>query len=145
MRKLIPAVAVAIIGVAAVLFYMAVDRHPPYDYIRGEVLPPDPVVGGQISVHWRVRVNRYCPGWVERYITDRRGYIWHNIGTPVKDIRPVAPGQKSDIINTFDLPRQLGQGPATYQARACYSCNPLQEWARWPICVDTPKVLFEIR
>jgi hypothetical protein len=20
-----------------------------------------------------------------------------------------------------------------------------EEWARWPICVDTPKVLFEIR
>jgi hypothetical protein len=137
--------AAFIVGCIGLLFWMAVDRKQPYQYLEGNVLPSDPAVGSQVSIHWHVRVHRFCPGWVERNVTDARGYLWHNIGTPVKDIRSVIVGAEAHIVNTFELPRQLGQGPAHYQARVCYTCNPLQRWARWPICVVTPRLPFEIR
>jgi hypothetical protein len=125
------------LGVLAVAFYMAVDREPPYVYLEGDVFPLDPPAGSQVAIHWHVHAKRYCPGWVERTITDQRGYLWRNIGGPV---RPNAE-RDSHIVNTIDLPRGLS-GPAHYQAHVCYRCNPLHKF--WPICVHTPVLPFTI-
>lgn len=131
-------VAPMIIGVAGVLFYFAIDRDPPYEYIEGNIYPDHPQAGSQIAVHWHIRAKRFCPGWVERNITDRRGYVWHNIGGPV---RPNAE-REAHIVNTIELPRTLGPGPTTYSARVCYQCNPLHHF--WPLCVRTPPIKFDV-
>lgn len=141
-KNLICAILVAIFIVGP-LTYLLSDRGAPYEYLSGEVLPPVPHVADQISIHWRVRVNRFCPGWVQRDITDKRGYVWRNTGGPVKIIPPVKQGAVVDIVNTLDLPRQLGPQSASYQAHVCYRCNPLQRW--WPICVSTPRLEFAIQ
>lgn len=143
LKNLIWAIVVALIVVGPVTYFLA-DRQHPYEYVYGEVLPPDPNTGSQISIHWRVRFNRFCPGWVQRDITDRRGYVWRNVGGPVKNIPAPAKDEYADIVNTLELPRQLGMGPATYQAHVTYRCNWLQRWF-WPISVSSPKLLFEIK
>lgn len=135
--------AACIIATIGAVFWMAIDRDPPYEYLAGEILPPEPPIGTQVSVVWHVKVRRFCPGWVQRDVTDQRGYLWRNIGSPVKDISGVKPGDEVHLVNTFELPKQLGAGPATYQANVRYHCNPLQRW--WPIYVSTPKLWFEIK
>lgn len=142
-RNTIAAVVFAV-GAVGPLAYLLADRTLPYEYLSGEVLPPDPEIGHQISIHWHVRVNRFCPGWVQRDIIDRRGYVWHNVGGPVRDITPVTPGSETHIVNTIELPRQLGVGPAEYQAHVTFKCNPLQRLF-WPIHVSLPRLPFVIR
>lgn len=143
MRTTVIAAVLFALGVAGPSAYLLADRIQPYEYLSGEVLPPDPKMGGQVSVHWRVKVNRFCHGWVQRNITDQRGYVWHNAGTPVKDLYWVKPGDLADIVNTFELPRQLGAGPTTYQAHVEYRCNWLQKLV-WPIRVATPVLHFDV-
>lgn len=143
MKKNVIAACGFAILIAGPLAYLLSDRTHPYEYLSGDVLPPDPSTGSQISIHWRVRYNRFCPGWVQREITDRRGYVWFNVGSAVKQIAPVTPGHEADIVNTMELPRQLGPGPATYRAYVSYRCNFLQSWV-WPITVSTPALPFEI-
>lgn len=143
MKSVLKSAIVAFLVVGPVTYFLF-DREPPYEYLSGEVFPPDPEIGSQISVHWRVKFNRFCPGWVQRDITDRRGYVWHNVGTPVKNILHAINGAEADIVNSFELPRQLGIGPAHYQAHVSYRCNWLQNWV-WPILVSTPVLSFEIK
>lgn len=144
MKKNLVAALLFAIFVAGPAAYLLSDRKPPYEYLSGDIIPPDPMVGNQISVHWRVRINRYCPGWVQREITDRRGYVWFNAGGPVKNITPVSKGEVADIVNTLELPRMLGAGVSKYQAHVVYQCNWLQHWFL-PIRVSTPVLTFEIR
>lgn len=130
--------AAVIFTVVGTLFYLAIDRAPPFEYVSGEVLPPSPPAGGQISIHWHLRINRVCPGWVEREIVDHRGYIWRNAGSAVR----VASARDEDVVNTLELPHALGPTRAKYVANICFVCNPLHRV--WPICVRTPELPFEI-
>jgi hypothetical protein len=132
-------VASSVIGFVATVFYMAIDRDPPYEYLAGNILPDTPHVGEQIAIHWHIKAHRFCPGRVARNITDQSGYIWRNKGGPVRENRE----QLAHIVNTIDLPKNLGAGPATYFADVCYRCNPLHRI--WPLCVRTPELKFEIR
>ena len=144
MKRTIIAAFIFAIGIVGPVAYFLSDRRLPYEYLFGEVLPPMPAVGGQISIHWRVKINRYCPGWVQRTIIDEHGYRWYNIGGPVKNIMPVKRGDEADVVNTLELPRMLSAGPATYLAHVTYHCNWLQRWF-WPITVDTPALQFTIK
>lgn len=132
-------IAPVVIGMIAVLFYMAIDRDPPYVYLEGEVLPQEAEPGSQIAIHWHIKANRFCPGWVERFIVDQRGYVWRNVGSPVRSNTQ----RDSHIVNTVELPRTLGAGPAMYRARVCYECNPTH--SIWPLCVDPPELPFRIK
>lgn len=137
-------IAAMLFGVIGLIFYMAVDRKPPYAFISGQVIPDVLPSGEQISIHWRVQVHRFCPGWVERNVTDENGWTWRNVGTPVRQVTVDAHGF-SDIVNTLELPKRIPRGRASYSAFVCYVCNPLQRWAKWPICVVTPKLPFEVK
>lgn len=131
-------VAALVIGAAAVVWYMAIDREPPYEYIEGHVIPSEVPVGSQIAIHWHIKAKRFCPGWVERFIVDERRYIWRNLGSPVR----ANTERESHIVNTVELPKTLGPGLARYRARVCYQCNPMHKF--FPLCVDPPELPFRI-
>lgn len=131
-------VAVAAIGATAALFYMVIDREPPYEYIEGSVHPDNPRAGDQISIHWHIKVKRFCPGWVDRFIVDGDDYVWRNTGGPVRsNLR-----HDSHIVNTVELPKTISPGLARYRAHVCYQCNPLHRV--WPLCVAPPDIPFRI-
>lgn len=130
--------ACIIFGVAAYLFYMIIDRDPPYVWAEGDISPNPASIGGEVAVHWKIKANRFCPGWVHTQLTDHRGYIWSNKGHPVYNVT-----KDGDLVNTLALPRTLGPGEIIYMAVVCYQCNMLQY--KWPICVRTPEIRFMVQ
>lgn len=130
--------------IVAPITYLVTDRSPPYVYLSGEVVPPEAGAGDELSVYWTVKINHFCPGWVERYVTDHRGYMWRNIGSPVKSLLADKPGNTALIANTFQLPRGIGAGDAIYQAHVCYRCNTVQDHL-WPLCLWTPQLKFVVK
>lgn len=125
----------------APLTFMLTDTTPPYVYLHGEIVPPEAGAGTDVSVHWDIKVNRFCEGWIQRQIVDAHGEIHSYDPTPAAHPSDVAPSQ-SMLVREFKLPEHITPGPAKYSAYACYYCNVLQEW--WPLCVRTPQLNFTI-
>jgi hypothetical protein len=128
--------------VIAPIAYMLMDRQRPYDWLAGEIVPPIPHPGGEVSVKWTMKTYRYCEGVINRQVVDSHNVVWGY------DARPSALADQLDansvLVRTFRLPENISPGPARYSAHACYTCNPLQRIA-WPICVRTPDVHFVIQ
>lgn len=120
------------------LSFMVFDSAPPYEWDGGEVHPDPAPDGAQISVCWKLRINRICPGTIQRQIIDSRAEV-HNYD-------PVLAAAKEDVSAhfcvTFALPLGLPRGPAKYRVHAAYACNPLQYV--WPIRVTTPEITFTL-
>jgi hypothetical protein len=144
-RHNIAAAFVAVIFMAP-LFWMLLDREPPYVEHIGKVIPPEVQAGDQITVEWQMKINRVCPGYIAREVVDSQNVLWNY------DVQPsVRREQQFDVSGiprltklrrSFVIPEQAAPGPARYRSLACYVCNPIQQL--WPICTRTPDVEFSI-
>lgn len=136
------------VAIFAPTLWMAMDRDLPYERVSGTIVPAAPVPGDFISVQWDIRVRRLCPPSeprnVTRQIVTSTGHIIDY--APVEGTFGTGNGVEkmptTELVRTFQLPRDLQPGPATYYSKACFACNPLQRF--WPVCVDKPKLTFEI-
>lgn len=122
----------------ALPMYWVLDNAPPYAWESGEVVPDPAPDGSQVSVHWRLKIARICPGVIQRQIIDAREEV-HNYD-------PVLAAAREDVNPefwvTFKLPLGLPLGISKYRVHASYACNPLQRW--WPIRVTTPEIPFTL-
>lgn len=133
---------IAVISVACFApIWMLLDRTPPYTGHQGEVVPAEPRAGEWMTVAWTVKVNRVCPGTIQREVVDAKRVVWNYDVQPA--IRREQLTDENRLHRSFILPTGASPGPARYRARTCYRCNPLQAW--WPICSWTPEIPFTIR
>jgi hypothetical protein len=137
----------AIISVFLVIpAWMLLDRTPPYEITAGRVMPEMPVKNGSISIEWDVKPLRSCNpqtgAYVTRTIVDSRG-IPH-IYTAVPAIYGTNNQFTTDAIHRDILLPENLTGHASYSSVACYPCNPIQAVTHTPICINTPKIEFEI-
>jgi hypothetical protein len=132
-------VASATLGLASVVFYMAIDRDPPFERGAGKIMPENPPPGATVEVIWQGTRKRDCDGYVYRKIIDSHGVVFTIEGIPVSYAKTMNP---DPLIRYFRLPVGLAPGPAKYIATTHYYCNPLHRW--WPIIVETPHLDFII-
>ena len=119
--------------------YMAFDNEMPYTYLDGVIIPDHAPDGAQVTVDWRIKVNRLCRGAVQRVIVDARGVAHTYDATPAAlSVDPKA----EHLLRTFTLPLGMPEGETKYRANVCYICNPLQVF--WPLCLTTPEIRFHI-
>lgn len=137
----------AFIAVAlfAPVFWMLLDRDPPYVRTSGEMIPANPEPGAFVSVKWTIQVERVCspsvPRNVTRTVVDAKGVI-HDY-EPVDGIYGTKNQETAGgITREFQLPLSIAQGHARYHSSACFACNPIQHF--WPVCIDTPDIPFDI-
>lgn len=118
--------------------YLMADNEPPYEWKGGWVRPDPAPIGAQVTVCWKIRIKRFCPGLIYRQIIDSREII-HNYD-------PVPAAAQEDVLDpfcvTFKLPLDLPPGSAIYRVHADYYCNPIQHF--WPIKVTTPELKFNL-
>lgn len=134
--------AMVSIGVFAPLFWMVLDRDPPYLIKGGTVEPRDPLPGAAIHVSWDVMPIRACAsqpthGSVTREIIDSKG-VKHAYASVDAIYSSGAP----EINRVVQLPQSIPSGPAVYHSQACYACNPVQQI--WPVCFRTPDLHFNV-
>lgn len=129
----------------SVFAYMLFDTEPPYTYdATRSFIEPDRASGGdELTANWKVKVNRFCPGTMQRQLFDpKTGAI---IST--YDAVPMAPagfvGPDGYLRRNFMLPRAISKGRTGYRVNLCFACNPLQK--QYPICTVTPDLFFEVR
>lgn len=123
--------------------WMLLDRQTPYVYFAEEsYVTPDPAPdGGRVTVDWKLRINRLCPGSSLRTLADAdtgRTVVTYD-ATPI--IQAV---QISDerLVRTFVLPRGLPP-LVSYRSTICFRCNALQ--AFFPLCQSTPTLTFRVK
>ena len=140
---------IAGVGIACVtgwLAFMAADNQPPYEYdaANSYIVPSIANDGDQLTVRWKIKVNRICPGSNSRVLFDRQtGVVLASYDpTPAA----VSASIKDGYLNrTFLLPRgALPSGEIGYRATVCYQCNLLQKFVK-PLCVTTPELTFRVR
>jgi len=125
---------------------MAADNQPPYEYdaANSYIVPSIANDGDQLTVRWKIKVNRICPGSNSRVLFDRQtGVVLASYDpTPAA----VSASIKDGYLNrTFLLPRgALPSGEIGYRATVCYQCNLLQKFVK-PLCVTTPELTFRVR
>lgn len=124
-----------------VISYLAADNQPPYDYdvSKSYIKPSVSQAGHQVTVHWEVKINRICKGFIVRNIIDSRTGA-------ITSYDPVAalglPTGDDFLDRTFFLPEGMGVGPKLYRVQAEYNCNLLQNF--FPLKVQTPDLHFVI-
>lgn len=125
--------------VVAPLAYMVMDRDVPLKIEGGEVLPEQVVLGDTAQVHWQMQVLRICSGVVYRSLVDSQGTVWNS--APSKTKRSMKLGAL-DFTRNFQVPYGMALGPAKYQVKVLWRCNPLQQY--WPIEMHTPVLTFKV-
>lgn len=140
--KLIWIIGVNVACICGWIGYMAADNQPPYDYFVTEsyVVPSPSLAGHQVTVHWKLKVNRICPGFIIRTIVDAK-----TMARVSYDPAPAFGMVRTDddhLDRTFFLPEGMRPGPKIYRANAEYVCNLLQRI--WPLKVQTPDLHFEV-
>lgn len=132
--------ALVIFVIVGGLFWMAIDRDPPFIRTYGEVIPENPRPGQWVAVKWHVKGSRWCPGTLQRQIIDSHDVVW------TLDKEPIAFGTRipvsPDFVRRFQIPPVAWPGRAVYRVTTAYQCNPLHRW--WPVVTTGPDVVFEI-
>lgn len=148
--QILMCISILVATIAAALAFMLADTEPPYEYhVNKSFILPEYAGGGeQMTVYWRVTVNRKCDGFTQRVLFDpRTGVI---IAT--YDAAPMVPktnivrevdGDGPYSVRTFLLPQVIQKGKIGYRSAVCYSCNPLRRLI--PVCTFTPDLFFEVR
>lgn len=142
-RQAVIATFVAVMVLAPIL-WMVLDRTPPYTYTKVEVSPQTVQQGGEIYITFTTKVNRSTcgAGLVYREFKEEESGKLHVIDPVMRAAPPVVVGDT--FTRTARLPGNLDPGPVTYRGTACYQCNPLHSWLRWPVCSPTPSVTFNV-
>lgn len=135
--------------VVAPLTYMLADNQQPYEYLTGRsyLTPSVVVAGSQVTVHWELRVNRFCPGTVSRVIIDERTGVRISYDPVLVVADPgirltIGPDHIVTLDRSFLLPTSIDPGPKLYRSYIDFHCNSLQ-WL-WPLQVKTPDLGFMV-
>lgn len=121
---------------------MALDNEQPYTYDgpTSRVIP-DPVrQNSMVEVDWAIKVNRICPGTVQRFFrncNDDSPPITTDTTQVSRAVRPNA----ARIRRAFQLPPNL-PAHTCYSALVCSECNWLQQFK--PLCFVTPEISFRV-
>lgn len=131
-------------GMSAWVAYMIADVEPPYVYYGEEsyIIPSSAEKGEQMVVHWKVKQNRYCPGYTVRQLFDPKttAIIATYDTAQMAPVNSVSP--EGYLIRTFTLPRAISSGRTGYRTVVCFSCNPLRRLV--PVCEMSPYLYFNI-
>lgn len=133
-------IAVAFFGP---LLWMLMDREPPYRFEHVEIWPANAVQGGDIYITFTVKQNRPAcgPGMAYREYKEASGKL-HLFDPIMRAEVPVIVDNKFTRIGK--LPSNISPGLTTYRGQACYTCNPVHSWLRWPVCAATPSATFNV-
>lgn len=127
--------------------FMYLDTVPPYEFdVSQSYIVPDPAEDGQqITVNWKVKENRICPGVNYRTLIDPKTRAVVATYDPVAALTRMEGEDLSGgyLRRTFLLPAGPLPAEMDYRARTCFSCNPLQRL--YPFCVQTPLLRFRIK
>lgn len=128
----------------APIVYWAQDRTPPYTFTSVEIQPKEVVAGEEIRIIFGVKLNDIdCgPGLIYRTFVDSTGFL--RLYDPVPRSEPVKLDHDGKFRRMARISPSFAPGPTKYRGHACYSCNPLQQWLRWPVCTYTPEVTFNV-
>lgn len=136
---------IVLAGLAAVGSYslakMIADRQPPIHYVDARALSPTAPQGGKLAVEFTVIRERHCDLEVRRTLTDSEG-VRHTIPSYTVGF-PNTLGREQ-YQREITVPTWAAVGPATYDVRLAYYCNPLHFAFGWPIEVGAPPIDFEI-
>lgn len=132
------------IAFVAPLAWMLMDREPPYTFVGTEISPAYVREGGEIEITFTVKENRPAcgPGMIYREFKEEVSGKIHTIDPVTRAAPPVIVNNKFTRI--AKLPENITPGLVTYRGMACYTCNPVHSWLRWPVCTNTPTAQFEI-
>lgn len=134
--------AIALMVSAGFISFLLADNQPPYEYdVDKSYIKPNPALPGrQVTVHWALKVNRPCKGFIVRSIIDAKTRV-------IVSYDPIAslgrPPNEQYMERTFYLPENIESGTKIYRVNGEYSCNILQRF--WPLKVQTPDLYFEIQ
>lgn len=124
------------------LAFMSADTTPPYEYDVAEsyVIPEQTQAGHQLTVHWKIKVNRICPGTIVRTIVDTKTGIRVSYDpTPAANTLETV---DHELNRTFMLPTGIPPGAKWYYSDGDYACNLLQRF--YPLHVRTPRLPFTV-
>jgi hypothetical protein len=133
-----------LVPIVAPVTWMLFDRIPPYEFTAVEITPKYVFQGGEIYITFTVRQLRpVCsPGLAYREFKEEKSGKMHTFDPVIRAEPPVV------INNQFTriarLPESMTPGPIEYRGLACYTCNPIHSWLRWPVCSATPNGQFII-
>lgn len=133
------------IFIVSPLVYMAMDREPPYVFLDVDIWPKEQHQGEDIYINFHVSFNERLfecnPGWVYREFKDSAGKV--HVFDPIP--RATLPDPNEPKFSRISkVLSAMEPGKATYHGMACYTCNPLQDFFHWPVCVRTPDVNFTV-
>lgn len=133
----------ALIALALWFAWMMADNEPPYIYDQeSSRIAPDPAPqGAMVTADWNLKkVNRVCPGTVQRFFRDANTKRMVATLDTTEVSRAVKVGDNS-LPRSFQLPPNL-PARVEYSALVCFECNPLQQ--RFPLCIMTPTITFGV-
>jgi len=141
-RQFIVALFISVLFVVPVM-WMLMDRSPPYTFEHVNIIPHNTIQGGDIYITFRVKINRpACGGGVfYREFKEASGKL-HLYDPIAQDKMLEIVDNKFTRINK--LPDDISPGLTFYRSAACYTCNPIHSWLKWPVCIYTPSVEFNV-
>lgn len=133
---------------ALLLVWAVIDREAPVHYEGLQAGSYDPKAR-ILSLQWKVRRNRYCPGELERTV---QGNVGGAVSLPVVAIDPFVDTvdvRRARIgtsyvgrLNLIEVPKTVGGGQVKVTATLRFACNPMQYLL--PILVSPPPVFFPV-
>lgn len=138
-----------VIAFVAVFFFapplwMLFDRDPVYTFEEVTIEPHEARAGQDIFVNFKVKPLRApcAPGVVYRELKEIPSGKLH-VFDPI--LRRTYPEMEDNrFARIIRLPANITPGPVIYRGAVCYTCNPMQAWLRWPVCISTPEVEFRV-
>lgn len=128
----------------APILWMLLDRDPPYEFEKVEIEPQVVASTETIYITFQVKQTRaVCgPGLIYRQFREEPSGKLH-IYDPIQRADPPVI-ENNRFTRMSALPANMTPGLVTYRGTSCYTCNPVQAWLRWPVCVTTPDVPFVV-
>ena len=133
------------------LFYMAMDREPPFTRLTGTLVPDAVDRGGNVAVRF-VTTRRYrsdCPGQVQQEIVDSQNTIFSKLVRETGPSRweddPTNPSREIFYGRPVGIPEQAAPGRALFRTVTFRYCNVLQRTLHWPIIQIGPDIFFTIK
>jgi len=123
--------------------WILLDRRVPYELDRATVEPGEARIGSDVFVSFyakRRRLGECRPVVVHRGLKDLASGEILSVALPA----PLLAGEDR-LTQTLRLPDDAPAGKVAYQGQVCYTCNILQSWLRWPVCMPVPEVEFVVR
>jgi hypothetical protein len=131
--------------IALVVGHFATDRQHPYDFIVEEsyVEPPTGERGHKMTINWRVKEHRLCPGTIERQLVDPATGVLIAVYDPAP--ADTVGSEGGWLRKSFMVPKDIQSGTLAYQSKLTYQCNWLQKLVPFlAIRYTTPRISFYV-